>query len=221
MREAGKLLSEGNILAVKGYGGFHIGSSAIKDEPLMALRKTKHRNEKPFALMAKSLPAAKRFAEVNSKEQELLTSPAHPIVLLNKNSRYNLSELVSPNLHNVGVMLPYTGLHYMLFDAVDDPAFVLTSANPPNQPIVKDNEEALKTLGTTVDYFLFHNRKIAYRCDDSVIRVHGKRQAFIRRSRGYAPAPIKLKNNIKTLRHRLRRQNSTTPFASSSMTKHS
>lgn len=195
--EAGKLLSEGNVLAIKGYGGFHIGASVIKDEPLLALRRTKYRSEKPFALMAKNLIAAKSFAEVGSKEQELLTSPTCPIVLLNKTSRYNLSNLVSPNLHNVGVMLPYTGLHHMLFDKVDDSAFVLTSANPPNQPIVKDNDEALRTLGKTVDYFLFHNRKIAYRCDDSVMRVHGDRQVFLRRSRGYAPAPIKLKRKSK------------------------
>ena len=147
--------------------------------------------------MAKSMEATKSFAEVDSKEQELLSSPARPIVLLNKNQSYNLSPLVAPNLHNVGVMLPYTGLHYMLFDQVDDSAFVMTSANPPNQPIVKDNDQALKTLGGTVDYFLFHNRKIAHRCDDSVMRVHGNRQVFLRRSRGYAPAPIRLKAKAK------------------------
>ena len=193
VREAGKLLSEGNVLAIKGYGGFHIAASTTKEKPLWALRATKHRREKPFAIMAKSLDAAKSFAEVTSKEQELLSSPSRPIVLLNKNSSYNLSPLVAPNLHNVGVMLPYTGLHYMLFDCVDDLAFVMTSANPPNQPIVKDNNEALKTLGETVDYFLFHNRNIAHRCDDSVMRAHGSRQVFLRRSRGYAPAPIRLK----------------------------
>jgi hydrogenase maturation protein HypF len=143
--------------------------------------------------MARSLEAAKTFAEVGSKEQELLHSPMRPIILLNKRVGYNLSPLTAPNLHNVGVMLPYTGLHYMLFDRVDDPAFVMTSANPPNQPIIYDNDEALKTLGGTVDYFLFHNRKIAHRCDDSVMRVHGNSQVFIRRSRGYAPAPVKLK----------------------------
>jgi hydrogenase maturation protein HypF len=120
-----------------------------------------------------------------------------PIVLLNKNVGYNLSPHVAPSLHNVGVMLPYTGLHHMLFDAVNDPAFVMTSANPPNQPIVYDNDEALKTLGGTVDYFLFHNRKIAHRCDDSVMRVHGYRQVFVRRSRGYAPAPVRLKAKAK------------------------
>jgi hydrogenase maturation protein HypF len=193
VREAGRLLSEGNVLAVKGYGGFHIAASALLDTPLSRLRATKHRAEKPFALMAKSLSAARGFAEVGSKEQELLTSPARPIVLLNKTQRYSLSGLVAPNLHNVGVMLPYTGMHYMLFDHVDDSAFVMTSANPPNQPIVKDNDEALKILGSTVDYFLFHNRRIAHRCDDSVMRVHGKRHVFLRRSRGYAPAPIRLK----------------------------
>jgi len=193
VREAGRLLSEGSILAIKGYGGFHVAASSTKEKPLMALRRAKHRQAKPFAIMARSLETAKSFAEVNSKEEELLTSSARPIVLLNKSSTYSLSPLVAPDLHNVGVMLPYTGLHYLLFDRVDDAAFVMTSANPPNQPIVKDNDEALKTLGGTVDYFLFHNRKIAHRCDDSVLRVHGNRNVFVRRSRGYAPAPIMLK----------------------------
>ena len=197
VREAGKLLSEGNVLAIKGYGGFHIAASTLREKPLVALRATKHRREKPFAIMAKSLGSAKSFAEVTSKEQELLASPARPIVLLNKSAGYNLSPLVAPNLHNIGVMLPYTGLHYMLFDQVNDTAFVMTSANPPNQPIVKDNDEALKTLGCTVDYFLFHNRKIAHRCDDSVMRTHGNSQVFLRRSRGYAPAPIRLKAKSK------------------------
>jgi hydrogenase maturation protein HypF len=195
LREAGHLLSEGAILAVKGYGGFHVAASATHEKPLQSLRKAKHRKAKPFAIMARSIEAAKSFAEVTSKEEALLTSFMRPIVLLNKRDDFALSPLVAPNLHNVGVMLPYTGLHYMLFDSVDDKAFVMTSANPPSQPIVKDNDEALKTLGFTVDYFLFHNRRIAYRCDDSVLRVHGIQQSFIRRSRGYAPAPLMLKEN--------------------------
>ena len=197
VREAGRLLSEGAILAVKGYGGFHVAASTVKDEPLLALRKAKYRRAKPFAVMVRSLAAAETFAEVTATEKALLASYARPIVLLNKNRHFNLSPLVAPDLHNIGVMLPYTGLHYMLFDGVDDAAFVMTSANPPNQPIVKDNDEALQTLGNTVDYFLFHNRKIAYRCDDSVTRVHGNRNAFIRRSRGYAPAPIMLTEKAK------------------------
>ena len=197
IREAGRLLSEGFVLAVKGYGGFHIATSATGERPLLELRRAKHRRAKPFALMARSLEAAGTFAEVNSKERELLLSFARPILLLNKRKDYCLSDLVAPDLHNIGVMLPYTALHYMLFDHVDDLAFVMTSANPPNQPIVKDNAQASKSLGSTVDFFLFHNRKIAQRCDDSVIRLHRNRRAFARRSRGYAPAPIMLKKKSK------------------------
>jgi hydrogenase maturation protein HypF len=197
VREAGKLLAEGFIMAIKGYGGFHVAASTTKDKPLIRLREVKHRSQKPFAIMARSLEAIKTFAEVSKEEAALLASYTRPIVLLNKNSAYYLSDLVAPGLHNVGVMLPYTGLHYMLFDKVDEPAFVMTSANPPNQPIIKDNEEALQSLGGTVDYFLFHNRQIAHRCDDSVVRMHGKNLVFLRRSRGYAPAPIMLKEKAK------------------------
>ena len=195
IREAGRLLSEGSILAVKGYGGFHVAASTTKDPPLVKLREVKHRSQKPFAVMAKSLSGAKTFAEVNRNEGDLLCSYSRPIVLLNKRRDYHLSEMVAPGLHNVGVMLPYTGLHYMLFDRIDDDSFVMTSANPPNQPIVKENQEALRTLNNTVDYFLFHNRQIAHRCDDSVLRTQRKRPVFLRRSRGYAPVPILLKEN--------------------------
>jgi len=197
VREAGRLLSEGSILAMKGYGGFHIATSVTEESPLLELRRAKHRRAKPFAVMARSLEAAETFAEVNSKGRELLSSYVRPILLLNKRKDYCLSNLVAPGLHNIGVMLPYTAMHFMLFDHVEDQAFVMTSANPPNQPIVKENEQALKSLGDTVDFLLFHNRQIAYRCDDSVIRLHGNRRAFVRRSRGYAPAPIMLKKKSK------------------------
>jgi hydrogenase maturation protein HypF len=197
VREAGKLISEGSLVAVKGYGGFHVAASTTMDEPLVRLRGVKHRREKPFAIMARSLEAIGTFAGYSSKEAEVLSSYTRPIVLLRKSRDYYLSELVAPGLHNVGVMLPYTGLHYMLFDEVDAPAFVMTSANPPNQPIIMDNEDALKGLGGIVDYFLFHNRRIAHRCDDSVLRLHGDRQVFLRRSRGYAPAPIVLRGKAK------------------------
>lgn len=197
IREAGRLISEGFILAIKGYGGFHVAASTVKNKPLARLREVKHRSQKPFAIMARDLKAIKTFAQVSKSEEALLTSHTRPIVLLNKSSKYYLSDSVAPGLHNVGVMLPYTGLHYMLFDKVDDAAFVMTSANPPNQPIIKDNDEALRKLGDTVDYFLFHNRHIAHRCDDSVTRMHGSNLVFIRRSRGYAPAPIMLKQRAK------------------------
>jgi hydrogenase maturation protein HypF len=195
IREAGHLLEEGNILAVKGYGGFHVAAATTKDEPVQRLRRTKHRAQKPFALMARDVETTRTFTKVTEKEAEALESHVRPIVLLDKSKDYYLSESIAPGLHNVGVMLPYTGLHYMLFDKVKEPAFVMTSANPPNEPIVIDNDEALKKLSPTADYFLFHDRPIANRCDDSVIRLHSERASLLRRSRGYAPAPILLKSS--------------------------
>lgn len=197
IHEAGKLISEGSIVAIKGLGGFHLASSSSKISPLKRLRTVKHRTSKPFAIMAKNIETAKNLTEINSKEEALLKSPSRPIVLLNKKTKAKISPLVAPNLHNLGIMLPYTALHHMLFDKTSDEAFVMTSANPPNQPIIKDNEEAQKKLNKVVDYFLFHNRKIANRCDDSVLRVHGNNSVFIRRSRGYSPKPIILKEKTK------------------------
>lgn len=194
--EASKLLEEGYIVAIKGNGGFHVATSTTQSEPIIQLRRVKHRAQKPFAVMARNLDTVKSFAEVNQKETELLTSYLKPIVLLKKGDNYYLSELISPNLHNIGVMLPYTGLHVMLFDETREPAFVMTSANPPSEPIVKQNEEAIKKLGGIVDFFLLYNREIAHRCDDSVVRIHGKNQILIRRSRGYAPEPIRLKTSV-------------------------
>lgn len=196
IRQAGKLLEEGNIIAVKGNGGFHVATATTNSAPIEKLRRIKHRSQKPFAIMARNLQTVKTFAEISAQEEMALTSYIHPIVLLKKSEKYSLSDQIAPKLHNVGVMLPYTGLHTMLFDKVEEPAFVMTSANPPNEPIIKDDEEALKKLENTVDFFLLHNRNIAHRCDDSVIRMHHLRPTMIRRSRGYAPEPIRLKKAL-------------------------
>ncbi len=193
IREAGKLIEEGHIVAVKGNGGFHIATSTLDSRPIAKLRGVKHRAQKPFAIMARNLEAAKTFAEVGKEEAELLISSIRPIVLLKKRGDYYLSDQISPGLHNIGVMLPYTGLHYMLFDSVREPAFVMTSANTPNEPLIIENREALKRLSSTVDYFLCHNRRIAQRCDDSVVRFIDGNTCIIRRSRGYVPIPIHLK----------------------------
>jgi hydrogenase maturation protein HypF len=193
IRKAGRLIEEGNILAIKGYGGFHVATAAKKDSPIRRLRTAKHRVQKPFAIMARDMETIHTFANVSLEEEKMLSSPQRPIILLDKSRDYYLSELITPGLHNIGVMLPYTGMHMMLFDRVKEPAFVMTSANPPNEPIVMSNIEAYRKLGSTVDYFLIHTRDIAQRCDDSVIRFHNKQPSFIRRSRGYAPAPIHLK----------------------------
>ena len=192
IRQAGKLLEEGYIVAIRGNGGFHIATSTTIAEPIARLRSDKHRKQKPFAIMAPNIEVIRSFAEVNQCEAELLSSYRKPIILLNKKDGYYLSNLVSPELHTIGVMLPYTGLHTMLFDNINEPAFVMTSANPPNEPIVTDNDQAIIKLGSKVDYFLFHNRPIAQRCDDSVVRFHKNDPCLIRRSRGYAPEPVHL-----------------------------
>ncbi|MEM3018207.1 MAG: carbamoyltransferase HypF [Candidatus Bathyarchaeia archaeon] len=191
--EAGRLLEEGHILAIKGNGGYHLSCVTTDPNPLERLRAIKERRSKPFAIMARDLETVRTFAEVGVLEAELLKSYARPIVLLKKSQGYFLSELISPGLHTVGVMLPYSGLHHLLFDAIQEPALVMTSANPPNEPIITDDRSAMKRLGKVAEYFLYHNRKIEQRCDDSVLRVIGQTRAFIRRSRGYAPAPVPLK----------------------------
>lgn len=194
--EAGKLIEEGNIVLIKGNGGFHIACSTLNSEPIIRLRRVKPRRQKPFAVMARDLDAVKTFAHVDRYEAEMLLSPVRPIILLRKRSDCPLSDEVAPGLHNIGVMLPYTGLHLMLFDEVEEPAFIMTSANPSGEPIVKDNEEAFKRFRSVADYFLMHNRKIAMRCDDSVLRMHNGEPRIIRRSRGYAPEPVRLPFNL-------------------------
>ena len=192
IRTAGRLLEEGHIVAIKGYGGFHVATASTISDTIEKLRGVKHRSQKPFAIMARDLAAIRSFANIEGDEQRLLVSPAKPIVLVEKSDHYYLSSLISPNLDRVGVMLPYTALHLMLFDHVKEPAFVMTSANPPNEPIITQNREAVTRLGFIVDYFLFHDREIAQRCDDSVARVMNGRTSLIRRSRGFAPTPIRL-----------------------------
>ncbi|MEM2760203.1 MAG: carbamoyltransferase HypF [Nitrososphaerales archaeon] len=188
-----RLLKEGYIVAIKGVGGFHIATSALDSRPIARLRKVKHRKSKPFAVMAKDLKSVRTFAVISNLEEELLTSYMKPIVLLRKREDYYLSSMISPFLHNIGVMLPYTSLHFLLFKHLDEPALVMTSANPSNEPIVKDDGEALMRIGGSVDYFLFHNRRIAMRCDDSVVRINLS-PCVIRRARGYVPSPIYLQD---------------------------
>jgi len=195
IREAGRLLSEGSLLSLKGNGGFHLAAPTLQDVPIARLRTSKERRNKPFAIMARDLEATMSFADVRPIEVELLESYVRPIVLLHKREPFPLSPLISPGLDSVGVMLPYTGLHYLIFDSTTEPALIMTSANAPNQPIITENKEAIQRLGSVVDYFLVHDRDIAQRADDSVVRFMDDSPALIRRSRGYAPAPILLKKS--------------------------
>lgn len=194
IQEAGRLLSEGFIVAVKGNGGFHLAGATTLSEPVNLLRAAKHRSQKPFAVMAQNLEAVRGFAQVSDVEADLLTSYRRPIVLLQKSADYYLAEEIAPGLNSIGVMLPYSGLHVLLLDSVDEePALIMTSGNPSGEPIVKDEEESRRHLGSYADYFLIHNREIAQRCDDSVVKIVGGQQSlFVRRSRGYAPEPLQL-----------------------------
>ncbi|MEM2739293.1 MAG: carbamoyltransferase HypF [Candidatus Bathyarchaeia archaeon] len=191
--EAGRLIDEGFIVAVKGYGGFHIATATTVDEPIRRLRERKGRKSKPFAIMARDIGAVESFAEVADIERKALESYIRPIVLLRKSEHYYLSDLIAPNLHLIGVMLPYTGLHILLFEGTKEPALVMTSGNLSGQPIVMDDREALSKLSRLADYILFHDRPIVQRCDDSVVKIVDGAPAILRRSRGYTPTPVKLK----------------------------
>jgi len=192
LREAARLLKEGAILAIKGLGGFHLACDATNEEAVRRLRERKGRPHKPLAVMMATLEEVKRHCLTSPAEEELLLSPQCPIVLLPWREESNISPLVAPNNRYLGVMLPYTPLHHILLRDVGRP-LVMTSGNLSEEPIAKDNDEARRRLGHLADYFLFHNRDIYARYDDSVWFLPlGECPQPIRRARGYAPFPIKL-----------------------------
>lgn len=186
-----QFLKEGKILAVKGLGGFHLVCDATNRESVAALRRRKVREFKPFAVMCKDLDVAKRYCHISPQEAELLESPAHPIVILKRLKLDDLPAEIAPGIDTLGVMLPYTPLHHLLFDEGLE-ILVMTSANISDDPLIIDNDEALKKLKGIADYFLLHNRQIFNRCDDSVAAVVGGEVQIIRRARGYVPLPIDL-----------------------------
>ena len=193
-------IRQGQIVAVKGLGGFHLMVAAHNDEAIRRLRELKHREEKPLALMFASLPAIKAGCEVSPLEERLLRSPEAPIVLLRrKNSAHRtphtaLSDSLAPGNPNLGVMLPYTPLHHLLMSALGFPV-VATSGNLSDEPICTDQHEALERLGGIADLFLVHNRPIVRHVDDSIVRVMMGRELVLRRARGYAPLPIQLRSS--------------------------
>lgn len=211
------LLKQGEIIAIKGLGGFHLACDATNETAVQKLRSRKKRNRKPFALMAKNIEIIERYCFVTSQEKELLQSSTAPIVLLQKKAEdtnqsrggvtpplqvntspphplspaSSLPRTLSPDTNTLGFMLPYTPLHHLILDKLDRP-IVLTSGNISDEPQCIDNEESRQKLSKIADRFLLHNREIINRVDDSVVRVLDDRLQVIRRARGYAPAPIRL-----------------------------
>ncbi|MEH2061113.1 MAG: carbamoyltransferase HypF [Nostoc sp.] len=210
------LLQKGEIVAIKGLGGIHLACDATQETAVQRLRQRKRRYHKPFALMARDIEVIEQYCTVNAKEKELLTSAAAPIVLLQLKERGlftpnpsagsgHRSSLLTPHSLNslhiassvaagqntLGFMLPYTPLHHLILRRMNRP-IVLTSGNIADEPQCINNDEAREKLKTVADYFIFHNREIINRVDDSVVRVIGDKVQTIRRARGYAPAPISL-----------------------------
>lgn len=184
-------LWRGEIAAIKGLGGIHLACRCDDAEVVSKLRQRKHRDEKPFALMCRNLETVREFCHVSDEEAEILTSHRRPIVLLKKKEKYSLLHL-SENAY-VGVMLPYTPLHYLLFEQAPS-ALVMTSGNLSDLPIQIKNEEAVEQLRDVADVFLLNNRDIENRCDDSLLWVVDGEEYPVRRSRGYAPFPLTMKN---------------------------
>ena len=187
IRCAAQMLRDGRILAVKGLGGYHLACDAGNAEAVQALRSRKYRKEKPFALMAKNLDVAKRLIRVSAETEKLLTSAARPIVIAP--AEIDLPG-VAPDNHELGVMLPYTPLHYLLFAAGAPEVLVMTSANRSSEPIAFEDIEALNRLSGIADAFLVGERPIARRVDDSITRSGVFGPTVLRRARGYAPSAV-------------------------------
>jgi hydrogenase maturation protein HypF len=179
------------VVAIKGLGGYHLACDPFDARAVRTLRGRKVRQDKPFALMASDLAQVHEICHVFPEEEALLTSPARPIVLLERRGHGSVAEEVAPRQKTLGVMLAYTPLHHLLLRDAGIP-FVMTSGNNSDEPIAYRDEEAFDQLCKIADYFLVHDREIHMRCDDPVIRAAGKRPYPIRRSRGYAPAPLRL-----------------------------
>lgn len=200
--ETCKALEDGEIVAIKGLGGFHLACDATNAQSVQELRNRKLRVDKPFAVMMPDIETVEQHCFVGDEERELLLSSARPIVLLKRRPESTIVEEIAPKQEWIGVMLPYSPLHYLLFTNYQFTALVMTSGNLSEEPIATNNDEAHELLSNLADAFLMHNRDIHIRCDDSVVRVfqNNHQSSFInqksiypiRRSRGYSPFPVKL-----------------------------
>ncbi|MBZ3934867.1 carbamoyltransferase HypF [Methanimicrococcus blatticola] len=195
LKEAAKAIDDGFIVALKGDGGFHLVCNAFSEEAVCLLRNRLKRPAQPFAVMVRNAAVASNHTQIRrtaGKELSFLENVRRPIVVCNKSDSYALAPSVAPKLHNLGMMLPYSAAHYVLFEYLKTDVVVMTSANLPGLPMVIDNDDAFSKLSDIADYFLFHNRLIQNRTDDTVIRFVNDEPVFLRRSRGFVPERIVL-----------------------------
>jgi len=202
VENARELLAGGKILAVKGLGGFHLACDATSEKAVSRLRQTKGRPHKPFAVMCRDLECVQGYCKVSAAEARYLGSTRRPILLIKRRSSARtrlapIAHAVAPGLGDMGVILPYTPLHHLLFDRENLACLVMTSGNLSEEPIVVDNEEAVAKLGGIADAFLIHNRPVWNRCDDSVGFVDDDNLVLVRRSRGFSPLPVPLNREVK------------------------
>ena len=191
---AAQALREGRIVALRGIGGFQLLVDARNPDAVARLRRRKHREEKPFAVMMPSTDAARAYVTISDAEEKLLESPAAPIVLL-KPTANPLTWNVAHQSPYLGVMLPYSPLHHLLMRECGFPV-VATSGNRSEEPIATENGAALERLDGIADVFVLHDRPISRACDDSVVRVCRGRESMIRRARGYAPLPVRVDHEL-------------------------
>jgi hydrogenase maturation protein HypF len=199
--KAAEAICSGKILAIKGLGGFHLMADARNAVAVDLLRARKHREEKPFALMYPDIEQIEKDCKVSQLEARLLSAGESPIVLLERRENFSLSSLaasVAPGNPYLGVMLPYTPLHHLLMRGINAPV-IATSGNLSDEPICIDEQEALKRLSGIADLFLVHNRPIVRHVDDSIVRIVLERELVLRRARGYAPLPLRLKEAIPSI----------------------
>ncbi|MFC3162670.1 carbamoyltransferase HypF [Ciceribacter thiooxidans] len=196
IEEIAEALLDGKIVALKGIGGFHLMCHAQNAEAITELRRRKARDEKPFAVMVADIEAARRFAAPSAAEEDLLSSVARPVVLVDRRGR--LPAGIAPGLSRIGIMLAYAPVHHLLFDELsrrfpgEPVALVATSANPGGEPLAASNEDAERRLATIADLIVTHDRDILVRADDSVMQVAAGAPAFLRRARGFVPEPVDL-----------------------------
>ena len=184
------LLKEGHVVAIKGVGGYHLAADATRDEPVQLLRERKGRPFKPFALMAGTIEKAGELTRITTAEKELMLSRERPIVIMKNREQTPVSPQIAPGITWTGIMLPYTPFQHLLFSEDPELVLVMTSGNVTDEPIIYRDEDALKRLSPFADYFVMYNREIVAHSDDSVMYVVDEKPYFIRRSRGFVPAPF-------------------------------